>query len=256
MLKNASEIHGYGIAATDGHIGTVSDLLFDDKTWLVRWLVVDLGAWLPGRKVILPSSVLGHLDLNGETFPVRLTMQQVKDSPDVDTDQPVSRQMETNIYDYYGWSPYWCTGFYMGGYGFAGGAPLAVPYRKYGGADGVHENEQDGDKHLRSAEELSGYHIHALDGAIGHVDDLLVEDADWSVHYLIVDTSNWWVGKKVLISPRSVKTIDWAERMIGIDVDRQRVKDSPAYDAQTPIDRSYEKQYHEYYDAGQTVARR
>ncbi len=256
MLKNASEIHGYGIAATDGHIGTVSDLLFDDKTWLVRWLAVDLGAWLPGRKVILPSSVLGHLDLNGETFPVRLTMQQVKDSPDVDTDQPVSRQMETNIYDYYGWSPYWCTGFYMGGYGFAGGAPLAVPYRKYGGADGVHENEQEGDKHLRGAEELSGYHIHALDGAIGHIDDLLVEDGDWSIHYLVVDTSNWWIGKKVLISPRSVKTIDWSERTIGLDVDRQRIKDSPAYDAQTLIDRPYEKQFHEHYGAGQPAARR
>src|SRR5580658_7958663 len=115
MLWNTSAIDGYAIAASDGKLGTVSDFLFDDATWLVRWLVVDTGNWLSGRKVLLPPSVLGHLDPAREEFAVRLTMQQVKDSPDIDADRPVSRQMETNVYDYYGWSPYWGTGFYMGG---------------------------------------------------------------------------------------------------------------------------------------------
>jgi hypothetical protein len=105
MLWNASAIKDYAIAASDGRLGTVSDFLFDDASWLVRWLVVDTGNWLSGRKVLLPPSVLGHLDPNGREFAVGLTMQQVKDSPDIDTDRPVSRQMETNIYDYYGWSP-------------------------------------------------------------------------------------------------------------------------------------------------------
>jgi hypothetical protein len=114
MLRNASVIDGYAIAASDGQVGTVSDFLFDDASWLVRWLVVDTGNWLSGRKVLLPASALGHLDQPERHFSVRLTMQQVKDSPDIYTDQPVSRQMETNIYDFYGWNPYWSTG-YMGG---------------------------------------------------------------------------------------------------------------------------------------------
>jgi hypothetical protein len=103
MLWNASVIKGYAIAASDGRLGTVSDFLFDDASWGIRWLVVDTGNWLSGRKVLLPA--LGQLDPERNALSVELTMQQVKDSPDIDTDLPVSRQMETNIYDYYGWSP-------------------------------------------------------------------------------------------------------------------------------------------------------
>jgi sporulation protein YlmC with PRC-barrel domain len=242
MLNDASDIQGYTIAATDGDIGTVSDLLFEDTTWLVRWLVVDTGNWLPGRKVLLPVSVLGRLDPAAGRFPVKLTVQQIKDSPDIDTDRPVSRQMETNIYDYYGWSPYWSTGFYMGGYGYGGGVPLSLPNRKTTDGGMAHD-----DKHLRSVAEITGYHIHAKDGDIGHISDVLLEDADWSIHYLTVDTSNWLGGKKVLISPRSVKTIDWAERTVGLDVDRARVENSPAYESAALVDRRYEKAYHEHY---------
>jgi hypothetical protein len=128
MLWNASAITGYAIAASDGRIGTVSDFLFNDSSWLVRWLVVDTGNWLSGRKVLLPPSVLEGLDPKERQFSVRLTMQQVKDSPEIDTERPVSRQMETGVYDYYGWSPYWGTGFYMGGAGYMPGDGLASPY--------------------------------------------------------------------------------------------------------------------------------
>jgi sporulation protein YlmC with PRC-barrel domain len=246
MLSNASRINGYAIAASDGRLGTVSDFLFDDATWLVRWLVVETGTWLSGRKVLLPSSALGHPDPMRQEFSVRLTKQQVEDSPNIDTDRPVSRQMETNVYDYYGWSPYWGTGFYMGG------AVAASPFlgSKPGAADIADTRRSDGDPHLRSIQAVTGYHIHASDGEIGHVEDFLVEDTDWSIHYLVVDTKNWWPGKKVLISPRSAREIDWADRLVNLNVDRQRVKDSPAYDASTTVDRAYEKHFHNHYGDG------
>ena len=107
MLWDASAINGYAIEASDGRLGTVSDLLFEDVGWVVRWLVVDTGKWLPGRKVLLPLSTLGHPDRALRHFPVKLTMQQVKDSPDVDTDRPVSRQIEAQVHDYFGWDSYW-----------------------------------------------------------------------------------------------------------------------------------------------------
>jgi hypothetical protein len=100
MLWNASAINGYAIVANDGRLGTVSDFLFDDMSWLVRWLVVDTGNWLPGRKVLIPPSVLGHPNREAREFSVRLTKQQVKDSPDIAADRPVSRQMERNTYNY------------------------------------------------------------------------------------------------------------------------------------------------------------
>jgi len=126
MLWNASVLDGYAISASDGQLGAVSDFLFDDTSWLVRWLVVDTGKWLSRSKVLLPVSILGHVDEAGKKFSVRLTMQQVKDSPDINTERPVSRQMETSVYDYYGWSPYWGNGLFTNGYGFVGGYGFGV----------------------------------------------------------------------------------------------------------------------------------
>jgi len=247
MLRNASAIKGYAIKASDGRLGSVSDFLFDDASWLVRWLVVDTGDWLPGRNVILPTSVLGHIDPKNREFSVRLTMQQVEKSPDIGTDRPVSRQMETNIYDYYGWSPYWGTGIYMGGYGYMGGAMAASPVLGSRQRNIAEAERSHNDPHLRSTESVTGYHIHASDGEIGHVKDFLLEDADWSIHFLVVDTKNWWPGKKVLISPRSAREIDWTDKLVNLNVDRQRVKDSPPYDASMKVDRAYEKDFHRYY---------
>ena len=257
MLRNSSEIIGYTIGASDGQLGKVTDFLFDDDTWLVRWLVIDTGSWLSGRKVLLPPSVLGHFSAIGDQFSVRLTKQQVKDSPGVDTDLPVSRQMETNTYDYYGWNPYWSSGLYMGGYTWGAGNMTPVPYgESLRRAEEIAAEEQEhNDLHLRSVKAVTGYHIHASDGEIGHVADVLVEDADWGIHYLVVDTRNWWPGRKTLVSPRSIKDIDWTKRQVDLNVVRQRVKDAPTYDASTVVDRAYENHFNNYYGGRTPVAR-
>lgn len=253
MLQNASEIKGYAISAHDGHIGTVVDFLFDDASWVVRWFVVDTGNWLSGRKVLLPPSVMGHLDPEKELFSVKLTKQQVKDSPDIDKNRPVSRQIEADIYNYYGWRPYWgSTGFWMGAYGGNGyGDGALEPLPSVGSIrraeDIAAARQSDDDPHLRSVEAVSTYNIHASDGEIGHVKDFLLEDADWTVHYLVVDTTNWWAGKKVLISPRSVREIDWTDNLVNLNVDRRKVKESPTYDSEMMIDRRYENRFHDYY---------
>jgi sporulation protein YlmC with PRC-barrel domain len=249
MLWNASAMIGYAIEANDGRVGTVSDFLFDDTSWLIRWLVVDTGKWLSGRKVLLPPGVLGHIDQKREEFVIRLTTKEIENSPEISADRPVSRQMESHLYDYYGWNPYWAGSLYMGSYGYMDGAiggPLSPEARRREERIANAQRDDD-DPHLRSAAAVSGYHIHALDGEIGHVEDFFVEDADWSIHYLLVDTKNWWPGKKVLISPRSAKTIDWAHKLVNLNVVRQKVKDSPAYDPSYNIDRAYERNFHSYY---------
>lgn len=247
MLSNASTIAGYAITATDGNLGTVSDFLFDDSDWFIRWLVVDTGNWLSGRKVLLPTSVLGHLDSDREEFAVRLTMRQVKDSPDIDTDRSVSRRMEASVYDYYGWRPYWGSGLYMGSYGTMGNAIALAPGTTRQEAQDERFQRDDEDPHLRSCNSVTGYHVRARDGEIGHVKDFLLEDADWTIHYVVVDTTNWWAGKKVLISPRSVTGIAWRDSLMNLNVERQAVKDSPLYDATAPVARSYERKFDDYY---------
>ena len=221
----------------------MSDFLFDDASRSIRWLVVETGKWLSGRKVLLPASALGQFDPSGREIAVKLTMQQVKDSPDIDTDRPVSRQTESSMFGYYGSSPYWSAGLGMGGYGMgvggygmgmvgAGGAMAGSPslgsgYRRRE-EDLAEIRHEDDDPNLRSIDAVTGYHIHAADGEIGHVEDFLVGDDDWRIHYLVVDTKNWWPGKKVLIPPGSAIEINWDDRVVSLSCNRQKVKDSPA----------------------------
>jgi len=245
MLWDASAINGYAIEASNGRIGTVSDLLFEDVGWVIRWLVVDTGNWLAGRKVLLPLSALGQPDRALRHFPVRLTMQQVNDSPDIDTDQPVSRQLETNICDYYRLDPYWAgSNFGMNAIATPYVAPLWSTPRGPSSAD---TRPSEGDPHLRSIKAVSGHHIHATDGEIGHVEDFLVDDAGWGIRYIKADTRNWWPGERVLISPRSVREIDWARRLIHLDVNRQKVKGSPSYDPSITVDGAYDEKFLTYY---------
>jgi len=201
------------------------------------------------QKVLLPPLALGHPDAGKDEFPVRLTKQKIQDSPDLLSDRPVSRQDETAIYGYYGWRPYWNTGFFMGGYGYVGDdwvgsdSPGSVQRERAFANDRL----EDGDPHLRSAEAVTGSHIHATDGEIVHVEDLLLDDTDWSIRYFAVDTRNWWPGKHVLISPGSAGTIDWPNRLVNLNVNRRTVEGSPEYDGATTVDQAYEQRFHEYY---------
>jgi hypothetical protein len=254
MLWNASVISGYSVSASDGKIGTISDFLFDDTNWLMRWLVVDTGNWLLGRRVLLPSSALAHLDAETRECSIKLTMQQIKDSPDVDTERPVSRQMESHVYGYYGYLPYWSGGYglmgAMGGYGYLGGMggamPISSPSQRLDeDIAGAQQNHDD--VHLRSVAAVTSYHIHASDGEIGHVETFLIEDADWSIRYLVVDTKNWWPGKKVLISPLSIRDISWLDRLVNLNTDRLKVKEGPAYDEAMKIDHAYDEKLRAHY---------
>ncbi len=114
--------------------------------------------------------------------------------------------------------------------------------------DEIADAERRGDDvHLRSVVAVTGYHIHASDGEIGHVETFLIEDADWSIRYLAVDTKNWWPGKKVLISPLSILGISWSDRLVNVNANRRKVKEGPGYDDSTTVDQAYDKKLLTYY---------
>ncbi len=249
MFWDASAINGYAIEATDGRLGTVSDLLFEDVGRVVRWLVVDTGNWLPGRKVLLPLSALGHPDRALHHFPIKLTMQQVKDSPDVDTDLPVSRQIEAQVHDHFGWDPHWGAAFLP--MSSASATPSVAPL--YELESNPHDlarvdaQSNEDDPHLCSIATIIGCHIHASDGEVGHVEDFLVDDAGWNIRYIKVDTRNWWPGERVLISLYSVREIDWLGRLVYVNVSRQKIKNAPPYNPSITVDGAYEEKFLTYY---------
>ena len=242
MLQVGSALLGYKIQASDGAIGSVSDFLFDDHTWKVRWLVVDTGKWLPGRLVLLHPSAIGRADYQQRILPVTLTTAQVKASPDVLEDRPVSRQNEFNLYDYYDWDPLWSSSFVGSGAAVPDRADQAVAEA------GVLSNLEGNDPHLRSLSAITGYDIQASDGAIGHLENTLIEDNCWDIRYLVIDTRNWWAGQHVLVSPHAVLGISWSAELIHLNVSRAQVKASPPWKPLDLIDEAYEKRLHRHYD--------
>ncbi|MCI4678932.1 PRC-barrel domain-containing protein [Rhodoblastus acidophilus] len=247
MLKLGSTLKGYAIEASDGAIGSISDFLFDDRTWLVRWLVVDTGNWLTGRKVLLLPTALGKAEHDRRELPAALTRAQVEASPELSEHEPVSTQMERHLYDYYNWEP-------IVGDSYFSENPIASRFSApplFGSPPAAGTpaiSRDDSDPHLRSVAAIAGYHILASDGAIGKVGDLLIDDDGWGIRFLVVDTGNWWSGEHVLISPHAVKEISWAEREIRLNVSRDQVRSSPPWSPLGDIDPVYEADLRKHYD--------
>jgi len=195
-------------------------------------MVVDTGTWLSGRTVLISPGALGTPDWESKTFPVHLTQDQVRNSPDINTQQPVSRQHEVELSKYYRWPMYWENGFYPGAvYGMLPLSPLSsMGESRAMTNDESSVPEPQGDPHLRSTEKVTGYYIHATDGEIGHVADYIVDDETWALRFLMVDTRNWWPGKSVLLAPHSITRVEWAESMVYVNLSRESVKQSPEFD--------------------------
>ena len=245
MLRSVKEMQDYVIRATDGTIGHVKDLYFDDQVWVVRYLIVDTGGWLSNRKVLISPFAIGHPDRAEKTLPVSVTKEQVKNSPAIDTDKPVSRQHEIQYLGYYGYPNYW------GGPGFwgAGSYPGAMMTEGAIAAAAAAEAQrhQNDDPHLRSCQEIIKYNIQATDGDIGHLQSLLIEEDTWAIRYLIVNTSNWWLGHEVLVAPQWIQNVSWPNNTISVNLTRQAVQGSPPYDSAAQLDREQETGIYDHY---------
>jgi uncharacterized protein YrrD len=228
MQQTLNHLIGWNLDATDGEIGKVEDFYFDDQTWTIRYLIVKTGNWLSGRKVLISPTALLDDSWESGLFPVNLTKEQVQNSPDIDTDKPVSRQHEAELAKYYPWTDYWGSSFYPGSsWGVIPSTPVIDP-RTIREEDRTKPSRED--FHLRSSQQVKGYHIHASDGDIGHVDDFILDGQTWQVSYLLVATHNWIGGKKVLVAVRHIKEIDWENSKVVIDITVDAIKSGASID--------------------------
>ncbi|MHB8167316.1 MAG: hypothetical protein ACYDDT_11200, partial [Sulfuricella sp.] len=201
---------------------------------------------------------IGHPNWTEKVLPVSITKEQVKNSPDIDTEKPVSRQHEIQYLGYYGYPFYW------GGEGLWGGAfyPdmmmtgytgfVSTPHADQSEAEKAYAQDeaaqhQNDDPHLRSCKEVMSYHIQATDGDIGHVQGLLVDEETWAIRYIIVNTSNWWLGHQVLIAPQWIQDVSWSDATVSVNLTRQAVKDAPPYDSAAKLDREQEMGIYKHY---------
>lgn len=254
MKHSVKSLVGYKLGATDGEIGEVKELYFDDNSWTVRYIIVETGDWLSGRKVLISPHAISENNWGNKVIPVNLTKEQIKNSPDIDTEKPIERQHEVDLYGYYGWPYYWSGGIgpgdlWGGGIGTTGmmiGNRLPLEEAIHN-KNNRQEDEATQNPHLRSTDNVKGYNIEAKDGKIGDVEDFIIDDSSWKINYIIVDTGNWFPGKKVLISPTWIKEVKWETSSVTVNLSIERVKNSPEYDPNQPISEGYETNLHNHY---------
>jgi len=240
MLNQAKSLKGYKLNSRDGEIGKVKEFYFDDRHWTVRYLVADTGNWLTGKQVLLSPYSLGAVDPAGKDIVVDLTKKQIEESPSLDSDKPVSRQFEESYYGYYGAPPYWGGIYSWGAYSF----PMRDRARWGAPAPGA----ESWDPSLRSTHDVTGHHIQATDGEMGHVEDFIIDTETWAIRYLIVSTRNWWPGKTVLISPHWIDRVSWEESKVFVGLSRETIKQSPEYNENLLLNREYESGLHRHYN--------
>lgn len=230
MQRNIKSLIGYGMEATDGDIGKVEEFYFEDTTWLIRYLVVKTGNWFLYRKVLIAPQAIVKRNVEPGVFPVNLNKEQIRTSPDIDTDKPVSRQQDMQLYGHYAWQRYGGGGFYAGG-SVAAMDNVPIIDEKIKKEADPNDKRSDDDLHLRSTKTIMGYHIHASDGDVGHVSDFIFDDANWQIKYLVIDTHNWVGGKKVLIETATIKEIQWENSKVILNITTAAIKDGPVFDA-------------------------
>jgi hypothetical protein len=244
MLRSLTSLEHYKVSATDGEIGHISDFLFDDNRWVVRYLVVKTGGFFSERRVLISPVFFRKVDWSAQMFHLALTIEKIKNSPDIDTNMPVSRRQEREIYGYYGYPCYWADSGVWGIGLYAG----LLSTGNYSDPSAAHPSHGNGDLHMRSANEVRGYHIDGIDGDVGHLADYIVDDETWELRYLVIDTSNWWMGKKVLIAPRWASETSWEKRIVRVNLTRESIKNSPEWNPNHPIDREFETLLHDHYN--------
>jgi hypothetical protein len=215
MLRSAKSLVGFTIGASDGDMGRVETLYFDDQQWTVRYFVVDTSGWLTSDRILVSPVCVRRPEWQTRRLAVALTKTQVQASPSVDTHRPISRQYEIAFAQYYGIPSYWPT--------------------------------SSVDQHLRSTEDVRGYSLHATDGAVGHVEDFLVEDLTWRLRYMAVDTRNWWPGTRVLVAPEWIEPMSWEDSAVVVALPRDVIKNAPEYDPSRPLERAYEQRLYDFY---------
>ena len=179
------DMEGCSINATDGIIRHVKDYYFDDEAWVIRYLVVETGPWLSSRKVLISPMAINQPYWSERMIPAAITQEQVRNSPNIDTDKPVSRQREEQYLEYYRYSYYWSgSGAWEGGTYpnvMQSGVRRGWSAEQYREAQHKHDRAESGrqqneDPHLRSGNTIMRYYVHAPDGAIGHVQGILIDE--------------------------------------------------------------------------------
>lgn len=202
MKRSLDSMLGSTLVGTDGEIGKVYNVFFDDRSWAVRYLVAEIGSWFTRRKVLVSPVVLAEPDWNRRAIPVKLTKEQVRNSPGVNADRPVSQRQQLAIIRHYCWGD--CLTM----------EPSVPPFGWPSPEVPLPKREDEGDQHLRSAKEVAGYQAVGPGGALGSITDFIIDDRGWTIPDLVVRPESPVPAGRVLLPTRWVSGVCWRDRRV------------------------------------------
>jgi hypothetical protein len=246
MLQKLSKLRSLSIRAIDGEIGSVKDSYFDDQRWVLRYIVIDTSRWLPGGEVLISPFSVSGIDWERQLLDLSITREQVKSSPSIDLDKPVSRQHEAAFLDYYGYPYYW-GGSMLWGISASPAIVRPPPDAFEEQLQERRERKEQSDQHLRSEKHVTGYHIEADDGMIGHVEDFLFDAPTWALRYFIVDTRNWLPGRHVLLGTDWIDKVSWDKRVVRVPLSRDAIRNSPEWHEEAMLKEDEEHLLYRHY---------
>nr|WP_319272350.1 PRC-barrel domain-containing protein [uncultured Draconibacterium sp.] len=243
MKRSLKELIGYSIKAKNGEKGKVNDFLFDEKSWIMRYLDADLGSFFNQERVLIPHNFLGEPEQKEKNFNINLSVDNIKRSPNLNFDMPVSRVYEKKLADYYGiQNPYWL----VDSAAFAGNEMVFYPGVAFRAPRKVIK-EEDIDTSLRSFNEIKGYGINARDDSFGHISDFIIDDTDWQILYFVVDTNNLFPwSKKVILPIEMIDKISFTDREAHVDMTKEAIKESPEYNPDEAVNAELEEVLYDY----------
>jgi hypothetical protein len=232
MLYEAKSLKGYTLCGLDGELGKVKEFFFDDRHWTIRYLVAETGHWLKGKQVLISPHALIAVNTEDQCITVNLTKKQIENSPPLSSDKPVSRQFEKDYYDYYGWP------LYYAGTSRWGDSPLMIKPKTE--PSELTKEKRAWDPSLRSMLDVDGYTIVASDGDLGCVENFIIDDETWAIRYLVVNTQDLWLGKKVLLAPQWIDKVNWGTSRIFVNFACDTFKLAADYTGIAMLSREYE----------------
>lgn len=225
MQRNLNSLLGLKLEGTDGEIGKLIDFYFDDISWIIRHLILKTGSWFSERDVLISPEAVEHSHWEPGILSVRLTKDQMLKSPKIETDKPVARQQEIEIYGHNLWQPYWGNNFYTTGLWDINAQAQSNDKNE------KEKHERNGhNRHLRSTQVVTGFDIQARDGGIGHVIDFIFDDLSWQISHVAVDTHNWIGGKKILIPVLNIMEIRRGESKVFVNEKVESIKNGFPFD--------------------------
>ncbi|MFN2341110.1 MAG: PRC-barrel domain-containing protein [Halanaerobium sp.] len=253
MLRKLKNLEGFKIHGKDGDLGKVKDFYFDQQRFVLRYVVVDTGNWLKHHKILISTDSFEKINYEQEEIIVNLTAEKLEAGPRIDKNKPVSKVMEEKVVKHFDWPIYWTSPHPSDGPPIEAGSMIRENIFDFDNLTDAEKQaeEEEIDSNLRSLKEVRGYHIQAEDKEFGHLEDLFVDEENWLIRYLLIDTRNILPGKDVLIAPEWLRNISWNQEKIFVNKTKEEIKSAPEYREEKSdylVHRDYEEDLYDHYD--------